>query len=415
MRILLVSFSYSPSLTPRAFRWAAIVAHWTTSGHEVDVVCESSPGKPAVESLDGATLYRTGRISRAPLAAPGARSAPAAVPRAGAMRRLARWLWRTLYWPDYAFWWYPGAAKLARSLAARKQYDLMISTSVPFTAQLVGLAVRWTQPALRWVVDIGDPFSFGEAERANNAALYDWLNRRVEHAVFRQADAVSVTTVGTLQQYARQFPDQAGKLCVIPPLLPKLPDPSLEPRFPRDGRRRLVFVGTLYRDIRSPLPLLALFAGLQQTALAGQLELHFFGEASACREVFDPWQHWMGSLIHVHGLVSRNDAFAAMHEGDVLVNIGNNTSYQLPSKVVEYLAMGKPILNVVQSDQDSSLQFFSQHEGVLNILASEAASKPVIAQAAAFIGSAHALPVADRQSALLSHTIESVATAYQGL
>ena len=37
-----------------------------------------------------------------------------------------------------------------------------------------------------------------------------------------------------------------------------------------------------------------------------------------------------------------------------LVNIGNKTPYQVPSKIIEYMSSGKPIINIEQCDFDTS-------------------------------------------------------------
>jgi hypothetical protein len=44
-----------------------------------------------------------------------------------------------------------------------------------------------------------------------------------------------------------------------------------------------------------------------------------------------------------------------MKDVDVLVNIGNDSAAQLASKVIEYLALGKPVLNLVSIDRDASV------------------------------------------------------------
>jgi hypothetical protein len=48
-------------------------------------------------------------------------------------------------------------------------------------------------------------------------------------------------------------------------------------------------------------------------------------------------------------------------ESNILINICNDTFYQLPSKVVEYAASGKPVLNFSKSDRDSSVHFFEEY------------------------------------------------------
>ena len=58
--------------------------------------------------------------------------------------------------------------------------------------------------------------------------------------------------------------------------------------------------------------------------------------------------------IIFHGTVSKERALLAMSESDVLINIGNNTSYQLPSKIIEYIGASKPIINIISLHNDTS-------------------------------------------------------------
>ena len=58
--------------------------------------------------------------------------------------------------------------------------------------------------------------------------------------------------------------------------------------------------------------------------------------------------------VFSHPRTSHKTAVQAMFEADILVNIGNSTSYQLPSKIIEYMATGKPILNLTTIKNDTS-------------------------------------------------------------
>ena len=84
----------------------------------------------------------------------------------------------------------------------------------------------------------------------------------------------------------------------------------------------------------------------------------------------------------MHGVVSREQALAATREADVLVNLGNQTAFQLPSKVVEYAAAGKPVVNIAPHREDSSIEFFQAYPLALNILSEGRA--PDAAQIASF-------------------------------
>jgi glycosyltransferase involved in cell wall biosynthesis len=412
MKILIVSYSYRPSLTPRAFRWSAIAEQWAAQGHQVDVLCETVAGRGDEERLESVRVYRCGsglvntvRAKAGGAGAPAGRK-PGLLARAKQMLRKA---WRKLYWPDYACLWYPKAASRALALQAANRYDVMYSSSIPFTGHLVALAVKKAHPGLRWVVDVGDPFCFADAESVNNFSLYAGLNVRAERKVFSAASAISVTTHGTMERYAAIFPKEAQKISVIPPLLPQFAQPAAgsTPIFAQDGKIRIVFVGTLYKAIRSPDILLQFFSRLLATDLGPRLELHFFGDLSACRENFDPYAALLGEKIFIHGLVDKKTAVEATREAGLLVNIGNNTMYQLPSKVVEYLAMSKPIINFVSTPQDSSLAFFAADEGVISTLGDEAVRDPArFDELADFIR--HARPVDPQKRAL---RLESFATA----
>jgi glycosyltransferase involved in cell wall biosynthesis len=376
-----VSFSYYPVSNARAFRWTALAEDWARRGVRVDVVCALQPGCPTEETLNEVHVHRVGlgpiERLRAWLAA--RRTAPVTPGEATRRARskgtsgwlartvgfLNRKVWRNLYWPDTTCLWYLPARRKAAALIAHARPDVLISVSPTFTAVAVGYsALARERAGPRWVIDLGDPFSFLEEAPPNNLRLYRGLNRRFERACFRAAHAVSVTNPATRERYAAEFPESAHKLVVIPPLLslPELPPPA-----DAGNRTRLVFLGTLYRTIRRPDYLLALFAALADRL--PDLELHFFGEARECESSFAPYATLFGRSLHLHGVVSRNRALQAMADATVLVNIGNQTACQLPSKVVEYALTGKPILNIAVHAADSSAAFLASYPRQLTLVA----------------------------------------------
>lgn len=368
VRILVITHSFPPELTPRAFRWNAIVRSLVGVGFAVDVVCARPPGTTTRESMQGMEIHRV----RDPLSRSQLDGVPAGpMQRPGLWRQVLRWLyrqtWRRLYWPDYACAWYLPAVRQALKLLSEHSYDWMISVSHPFTGHLVGLTLKRSHPALAWLVDIGDPFCLMDDPAPNNTALYRWLSRRVDRAVLQRAEVVSVTTSGTRHAYAQLFPESAVKIQVIPPLLslPVLEIPETDQS--TAGPLRLVYVGTLYRRLRSPVTLLHLFERLVSARPDLALELHFIGNVNDSMEQFRQYQHWLGSRIFIHGMVSRERAQEAMRTAHLLVNLGNRSPTQLPSKVIEYVAMGKPILNLVTIRDDSSVGILASYPAALTL------------------------------------------------
>jgi glycosyltransferase involved in cell wall biosynthesis len=433
-RILILTYRYAPALHPRAFRWSAIAEHWAGKGHRVDVVTIRTPGLPREEKRNGVSLHRVGGAVIENLKARVRRPAgDRAEPRGGVERgntwggagsgwsNLAEWasdrVWKRVRWPDYAATWYFPAVKEGRRLLREGGFDGLVTVSDPFTAHLAGLSLKRDFPGVSWAVDIGDPFSFQEVTPVNNPYLYRRLNFRTEGKVFALAEAVAVTNQRMLREYAERFPGCADRIRVIPPLLSlEGTDAAREQAFPGDSRIRLVFVGTLYLAVRSPEFLLGLYERLRRTRLGDRLELHIFGNLNDCEPCFQPFESLRGRAIFLHGIVDRPKVLRAMMDASALVHIGNATTYQLPSKVVEYASTGKPILNLVTTLEDSASSFLGDYPALLEVPASggfPADSK--VEEVVRFLE--HPPPVDARFLAewLAGFRVETLASAYENL
>jgi glycosyltransferase involved in cell wall biosynthesis len=428
--ILIVSFSYWPTLNARAFRWTALAEDWASRGFDVHVVCALATGRPRFETVNGVQVHRAGaglvekaraRLARARTAqtvtaGPGAAERPARS--AGTAVRLVQFanrrVWRNLYWPDTTCLWYFDALATARAIVRKVRPQAVVSVSPTFTAVAVGRALlRGLAPAPRWLIDLGDPFSFAAEAPPNNFRLYGGLNARFERACFAAASAVSVTNGLTRDGYARRFPESAAKIAVIPPLL-TVPPPDAGAPLPAGGRR-LIFLGTLYPSIRRPDYLLALFRRLAPRPGCEDVTLHFYGDVRECAESFERHRDLLGSRVFVHGPVPRDEAAAAMRGAAVLVNIGNDTSYQLPSKIVEYAMTGKPILNLASVPDDSSSRFLADYPLHCTLHAAAAPSDEDVERTARLVTEGGTLPPAELSRWTEPFTLPRISAEYLAL
>lgn len=430
LRLLVISFSYRPALNARAFRWTALAEKLAADGARVDVVTAWVPGAPERETVNGVRVHRAGwrclermrvRLQRQRTGARTAADAgTASAPRrllAGLRNLLVVHVWRNIYWPDTSVLWYFPARSLAASLVNSEAYDAVVSVAPTFTAVLVGRHATRNGRKTRWIMDLGDPFSLQEESPPNNAALYGALNRFVERRALRAAAAVSVTNEATRELYASAFPESAHKLTVIPPLL-SVPEAAAASPFPnQENVLRLVFVGTLYKGLRAPDFLIRAFAALVERNTGPHLELHFYGDSSACGESFAALPDLIGRHVFLQGVVDRRVVAAAIEHGDVLVNIGNATTHQLPSKLVEYVASGKPILNIARTSEDSSARFLAGYPDHLTLI--DRGNGPGLEEAAALTaflrGVPRRLPEADLETWLAPHRLDRIAHAYGAL
>ena len=376
-QLLILTFSYAPMRNPRSFRWTALAEEFASRGLQVQVVCSWQPGLAKQQNLNGVKVYRVGNqlteSFRASLAQIRSNSHPTlnTQPTSGSkasVGKLISWFWRQIAWPDTTCVWYNAAKRQAETLLQKNSETTVVSVSPSFTPVLVGRAIT-KQNAVRWIIDMGDPFSIAEGCPPNNLLLYKSLNKRVEHTLFQNADAVTLTNKQVLDRYGSMYPDCANKMYVIPPLLS---DTIFRLGMKSNKRSpgepvKLVFVGTLYKQLRQPEFLLELFEHLITGSRLHNSELHFYGNCEDCLNVLTRYKKRFGIKLQLHGVVSQQDSLSAVKSADVVVNLGNTNNCQLPSKLVEYAAMGAPIINIIRAENDPSEDFLKGYNAILNI------------------------------------------------
>jgi len=380
VKISIISYYYTPAISPRAFRWTTIAGHWAKQGEHIEVICSWEPGLARSEIINGVRIHRIGnatvKMLRKRFKNNDSLKNITLKEQGKSKNKLSLFLkwtydhtWKKVYWPDFACLWYFSALRKAKYLLMTGKYDKLITVSIPFTCHMVGLNIKKYNPEMLWVMDIGDPFYILDTTPVNNFKMYRRLNYLIEKKIISCADIISVTTKALAKIYRNVFPESNKKIYVIPPLISLSDKSDIEKHiFLKKDMIRFVFVGTLYKAIRSPKFLLQLFRKLLQTSLGDKLEMHFFGRIHDCFDSFELYKDLLDNKICVHGLVDHNIALRAMKEADFLINIGNDTSYQLPSKLVEYMSSGKPIINFISSSNDSSLPLIEDYPLHINIM-----------------------------------------------
>lgn len=386
MKILIICNSYSPNSDPRALRWTALSEEWAKRGMEVHVVTGEPVGQARQEIRNGVNVHRLGsgifsglrRWSTETSSVLQARDKKNQTPRLAlghthnslsvVLRKLLRLIhdltWKQAYWPDSTCLWIWPAARYAIRLGRRHAIDALVTVSHPFSGHVVGLIAQHRLPRLMWLADSGDPFAFSKEGATNNFWLWKRLNFWVERKLINAVDTFSVTTQETAELYRQYYPDGANKIVVIPPLI----QPSFlyarsraEDR-PAGGEIMLLFVGVFYKNVRSPKPLLGLFEKLiwNSTILNNSIKLYIIGPTDIVADVLHQYPDLRDKIVLL-GKMPHTKAVKAMFSADCLVNVGNSTHYQLPSKLIEYMATGKPILNISSISNDSSSQILQNY------------------------------------------------------
>ena len=317
-------------------------------------------------------------------------------------------------WPDFAWTWIFNARKAVFNyLEDNSEIDVVISVSHPFSSHLVGSIVKQKYPNIRWIMDIGDPFCFLIQSPPNNFLIYNRLNKFIERKYFSIADYISVTTSETKSEYLKLFPEIDRKIIVIPPILSNLASKILKTEKEKLKSNhqplRLVYIGTLYSGIRHPKKILKILAEVR-TLLNSDFEIHFYGPTNDI-EI----SNLTNSYTFFHGAISHDAALRFMLDADILINIGNSTQFQLPSKLVEYICSGNPVLNIISSSSDSSKVFLTHCQMAKTIELSGEITKEIVNEVADYISFASTNILKVNNSDLSKFSVQNISKQYEVL
>lgn len=181
-----------------------------------------------------------------------------------------------------------------------------------------------------------------------------------EEALFRNSDAVVTTPILRNIKANSVF---ASKIEAVefPGIVCNCEQCSNEQNFV-SGPLRLVFAGTLFPDIRKPDVVLEAFSGISKE------KAQLFIAGAGCEEVVSYWSERSDGSIVSLGKLSLGESEKLVSSADILVNIGNSVTNQLPSKIFDYFSLGKPILNFCKACDCPTLSYMSRYPLAFSVM-----------------------------------------------
>ena len=253
---------------------------------------------------------------------------------------------RALHVPDAMWWVTYMAGRVTRALTARP--DIIYSRSYPMSAARLAHKLK-QELGVPWIMHLSDPWA--DSPYGRN----DARNHAYEAECFEQADLITLTTLGQAEYYRKKYPAFADKITVSPNVMP-------EPETPRavlaQDSLHMVFAGNLY-GARSAEPLVKAIDILRSTRpeLLKKLRIDVYGKAQ--EPALSQLQGVKAALKH-HGALPFKEAYAAQQTADVILTIEPELDHALgncfmPSKVLESLALGKPLLAITPKGSETDV------------------------------------------------------------
>ena len=236
--------------------------------------------------------------------------------------------------------------------------DAIVSSSGSNTAHMAArrLALLWKAP---WVAEFGDPWSLNPLPPASHSHIR-FLNRRIEGRTMRHAAGIVFTTKETAKAFGRQGLAPGVPTEVVPCGF----DPSVLDHGKHSGTRPemvMAYTGTASKGSRDLTPLFTGVADAMRAdmslpplriRIAGDVDPAFAGSLESSNRI----------RVDQLGWLPYRESIRMLSEADVLLLIGNRSDLQIPAKVYNYIASGKPIIYFQQTGEasDPALQLLKK-------------------------------------------------------
>jgi glycosyltransferase involved in cell wall biosynthesis len=339
--ILLVAQLTPPSDLIAARRAGAFAKYLGRLGHNVTVLTSRASGEGAIEGA--AEVVRTGdalatrlnwRRGHFDALTGGGQSGY------GSPSRL-----ESVVVPDLSVGtWFPFVLPRALSLARKGDFDVVLTTSPPQSAHLVGLALA--RRGLPWIAELRDGWTFEPPRAQWPTRAQRRLDAALEKRVARKANAMIGVTEPIVEDLKVRL---GGRAVLITNGFDPEELPAAEPgdEFLDPGRHSFVHTGRMEAARSTPAPLLEALRRLRRESpeVADRLEVVFVGALSARERVLLAADDLSG-LVKVAGWLDRPHALALQRAADTLLVVTEGSSRRsvATGKLFEYLAAKRPIL-----------------------------------------------------------------------
>jgi len=255
-----------------------------------------------------------------------------------------------LEYPDRYAGWYDPATRAVHELVQQVSFGAVYSTSPPRTCSLIARAVA-ERYRLPWIMDMRDPWITlveGWRTTIKCPVVRRWHQKALIQCLQR-ANIVVANTPVLREHFENEYPWVAEKVRVLPNGITDTVQ-SAQTQYVRSDKLVIGHFGTIYGCRTTYDFLKGVSLWLQANPQnKKRLELLFYGESVEDVGGFAR-QFGISEIVQVHPPVSRIEVPAIMERCGALLLLAQQQPMQIPGKVYEYLATGKPIITMTESN-----------------------------------------------------------------
>ncbi len=328
-KILIISRSFYPESSPRAFRTTELVKEFARQGHDVTLLTN--------ERDYDYTDFKTQFPVKIEFFGPLKWKQPIPAKFAKVRQKVGRLLFLLFEYPNIEIMY-----RVRKALKNYNGFDLLISIAVPHPTHWgVAQARSKSHPIAKcWVADCGDHFMGNTLESIPPPFYFSYFERQF----CSKADYISVPTEGAIQAYYKEYRD---KIVVIPQGF-NFDEFNVVKQQPANPVPSFAYAGALgAAGIRNPINLIKYLLSTNR-----DFQFHIFSKNAAFLKNLS--NSWPDKII-LHEPLPRGILLNELAKMDFLLNFDNGSKNQTPSKLIDYALADRPVLNILADNPDTSL------------------------------------------------------------
>lgn len=247
--------------------------------------------------------------------------------------------------------------------AKKEDFDVIYSRSTPMVDHFIGffLKLRTGKPL---VIHLSDPWL--DSPYRIKIPILNFIIKYLENLIFKNADLIIVTNENYSSFLRKKYINLINKIKVLPHPMKQL---SIGKLNKKNNKTVLSHLGEFYKK-RLPDPILELLEGSNNI----NIQLNFVGNNKEDKVFKKISKYGVADKIRFYGKVSYEESLKIGLNSDYLLLVDANlpdNKFFLPSKLIDYLAIGKPIITItnkgspvhkILSEQEDFLLFYEDSE-----------------------------------------------------
>lgn len=233
--------------------------------------------------------------------------------------------------------------------------DVIIPTCNQFESVLAAMQYRQANSKVKIIPYLFDLFSENiNINRGKLLRRIHWKkNMQYEKQMFEVSTCVFHVANWT-KHIETYFPEYKNKTVEVEHPLLVSREKKITDNY--DDKIHIVYTGVVDLAVRNPKRSLEVLSQLTSDDIC--FDFYSYGSAESIVAQFDE----CCNAIVAHGKVDSTKAEYARQSANILLSIGNAKNIsQIPSKLIEYIASGKPIIHFTQSNDDPAIVLLKQY------------------------------------------------------